>query len=92
MFLFRKKLVSHAAIVIAARHPLRRVALLIGLLIQLFEIRSAPAATGSRTEAIGQLSDASRLFDAQVIHDFAFRNVKTETEFVIEFHKKKPCR
>jgi hypothetical protein len=53
-----------------------------------FEKWAAPAATGPRAKALGQLPDATRLLDANEVFHFPSRNVKTEAKFVVGFHTK----
>jgi hypothetical protein len=53
---------------------------------QLLEKRPAPAATRTSAVTIGQLTLTLRALDAKVVDDLAFRNVKAQAEFVVEFH------
>ena len=60
-----------------------------GLLEQLPQIRPAPAATGPRPEALAHLPHARRLLDADEVQHLPLGQVKTEAEFVVEFHGRK---
>ena len=46
--------------------------------------RSAPPATGSRSEALAQLSRPFRFFDTQEINDLAPGDMKAKTNFLIK--------
>jgi hypothetical protein len=55
---------------------------------QLLQVRTAPAAPRAGAKALAQLTHAARPFDAEKIQYFALRDVKAETHFVIELHRR----
>jgi hypothetical protein len=57
---------------------------LLKLLEITFEVGDAPAAPGPRAATIADLTGASGLFDAQIVHNLSLRNVKAITDGVVE--------
>ena len=72
---------------VRVRRLRRVVRCLTGLLLeQPFEIAAAPTAARPRAEAIAKLSDSLGPLDAQIVYELPLRNVKAQTDFIVEFH------
>ena len=52
----------------------------------LFQKRYAPPTTGPRPSTLANLTRHARLMDTNVIHDLPFGHMKTQADFVVEFH------
>ncbi len=48
--------------------------------------RNTPAATGAGRGAFADLRGNTRFVNADVIHNLAFRYMKTEADLIVEFH------
>ena len=70
------------AVVAVVDFGLRRMT----LFQQTFQKGAAPTAAGSGSVAVGQLAGQLGFFDADVLHDFALRDVKAEADFVVVIH------
>jgi hypothetical protein len=57
------------------------------VLEQLSQERTAPTATGTRPKTFAQLPGSLGTFHTQEVDYFAFADVKTQTELVIQFHE-----
>lgn len=53
---------------------------------QTLQERTAPAASGSGSVALGKLAGQFGLFDANELNDFPLRDVKAEADFIVVIH------
>jgi hypothetical protein len=82
--------VSSTASVVIGRRQTVGLARLVLSLEQTLQERPTPAAARAGAEALGQLADPLRPFDADEILDLPLGDVKAEAKLVVRFHVRIP--
>jgi len=77
---------THHGVFTGRRQNRRRRRFLLCLVKQLVQERATPSTAGAGTKTLTELTGATWFFDPQVIHHLAFRDVKAQTEFIIQVH------